>query len=209
MKIRLVTPRTLLAASCALGLITSLPGRSHAAATPPPPSVSLDVKMQETTVAKAASTGKKSKGSSSLTAGNTNHSATYTITVRNNGSAPIAGLTISYTIYTQTLKTTPKSSGTTSYKDTTDSASTDIAANSSTDVKTKAVTTEFVQAYNKNGTLTSTTREELVGIHIEAKLNDAVLATCEDPLNIKATMDARKTASGKSTGKGSSDSTDN
>jgi hypothetical protein len=205
MKIRLVTLRALLAAGCALGLITGLPGLAHAAATPPPPSVSFDVKMQETTAAKAASTGKKAKTSSSLTAGNSIRSATYTITVHNDGSTPISGLTIDYTIYSKSLKTTPKSSGTTTYKDTTDSASTDIPANSSTDVKTKAVTTEYVQAYNKNGALTSTTREEIVGIHVEAKLNDAVLATYEDPLNVKATMEARKAAGEK----GSSDSTDN
>jgi len=209
MKIRLAPSRALLAAGCALSLIIGFPGWSHAAATPPPPSVSLDVKMQETTAGKTASTSKKSKTSSSLTAGNSTRSAIYTITVHNDGSTPISGLTIAYTIYTKTLKTTPKSSGATTYKDTTDSSSTDIPANSSTDVKTKAVTTEYVQAFNKNGVLTSTTTEDLVGIHIEAKLNDAVLATYEDPLNIKATMDARKAASEKGDGKGSSDSTDN
>jgi hypothetical protein len=171
------------------------------AASAPPPSISLDVKSSSVASKASGKTSKKSGSVSNAVSGNTSHSVTYDITIHNNGSQPVSGLTLNYEIYTKHAQTDKKGNNSSKISTTSDSASTDVPANDSADVTTKAVTTEFKETFDKNGVQTSITKIDLVGIWIEAKLGDTVLTTLEDPEGIKQKVADSK----KSSGDGSDD----
>jgi hypothetical protein len=198
------TLRVVTATACALVAALGVLPLAQAADSTPAPGISLEVKKTET-----AEASKKAEKAGSLTAGNTKSSVVYTITLHNSGAKPLPGVTLDYIIYTKTLKTSQKGTNTTTYKPTSGTAPADIPADGSQDVKTNAVTTAYTQTYSKKGTLSGTTKQEVVGIWVEAKLNDTILADFEDPLDIKEKMDAEaitKSKAGDSTDSDTSDS---
>lgn len=185
------------------------------AADAPLPNVEIDVKQTSTKPTETDTTDQQNNnnnGGGNNRGGQTVNTRSseiyYIITLHNNSNFSASNVEVDYTIYNNT-RVTSKTGSTVTVNPVTGSETVDIPANSSKDVETDKVPHEIQQASTTNGNnrrgnnnnnnqAKPITTQSIAGIWVQVKIGDSVLQTYEDPMDIKAKMDAK--AKGGSSG---------
>jgi hypothetical protein len=183
-----------------LAAAAALFAASARASNAPLPNISLDVeKGFAKSDSDSSSSGKKSKdGTRTETSGD---DVIYTITVENDGDTTASGVEIDYVVYNRTIST-DNGTVTKSMDNITGSETVDVPANDKKDVQTDPISHKDSTTYAKQArgvmgaTAASSSRQEIMGIWVQAKLGDNVLTTYEEPMDIKETMDQKAAQSG-------------
>jgi len=175
------------------------------AADAPLPNIDIDVKKTQTKVTESDNSDQQNSdngGNSGTPIVNTAKSEIYyIITLHNNSNFAASNVEVDYTIYNRT-RVTSKGQTTTNIDNITGTENVDIPANSSKDVETTKVPHQVQQATNKtngnnrrggngNKTPPPVTVQDVAGVWAQVKVGDTVVQTYEDPMDIKAKMDAK------------------
>jgi hypothetical protein len=171
------------------------------AADAPVPNIDVDVKKTQTKVTETNSTddqGDDNGGGGGPTVNTAKSEIYYIITLHNNSNFAASNVEVDYSIYNRT-RVTDNGQTTSTVDPITGTENVDIPANSSKDVETSKVPHQVQQASlntrrskkGGNGKPPSVTVQDIVGIWAQVKIGDTVVQTYEDPMDIKAKMDAK------------------